>query len=126
MKGFTYSTDAKYGGHIVAEAFEYTGRDEEEKELVKFCELRQEFRAGIKDKSWNPLITVPASPGSGKSTFLVHFPQSRHFQNYCNGLSPIVCTLTFNYEMQYADDILGLRIIYGTLRSMRMLEGTII
>ena len=83
---------------------------------------REKGTHGVYDKTINPLTIITASPGSGKSTFLVNFPVSSAYKNYCNGSSPIVSTFVFTKEMGFEDDLLGLRMIYGTLRPMRVLS----
>jgi hypothetical protein len=90
---------------------------------------RNQNRANIADKKAacdkiiNPLIALPGSPGSGKSTFLVHLPESAAYQQYLNDTdrpAAIVSTLTFNSGMTTPGeaDALGLRIIYGGMCAM--------
>ena len=103
-------------------------------DTAKYVTLRFEFRDKRRlytndpskdDKSDNPVITISASPGLGKSSFLVNFPESWAYKNYCNVLPAIVSTLTFNKGMAFNKDVLGLRIIYGALRSMRVISETL-
>ena len=75
-------------------------------------------------KTQNPLIAIPGSPGSGKSTFIVHFPESAAYKQYLKDTdrpSAIVSTLTFNSGMDSKipkiNDV-GLRIIFGSMRAM--------
>jgi len=81
-----------------------------------------------KDKINNQLIAVPGAPGSGKSTFLKHFPASQAYTNYIAERSSaepaIISSITFNSCMSSVVNALGLRILYGTLISMGYLTLT--
>lgn len=77
------------------------------------------------DKRNNNLLTLPGTPGSGKSSFMAEFPFSAQFKQYAKarqqdeGLdhTPLVALFTFNSGMGYPHDVaIGLRIIYGVLR----------
>ena len=79
-----------------------------------------------RDKSKNPLIATPGSPGIGKSTFLSHFPDSKAYKEYVGyNQKPIVSTLTFNSNMGTLGndrDAFGLRIIFGAALAMGLLS----
>ena len=67
---------------LVYEYFQYIPREYECNEVVKYMSARQNKRKkGSEDKSCNPLIAIPGSPGIGKSTFLTHFPDSKYYKN---------------------------------------------
>jgi hypothetical protein len=91
---------------------------------------RMEVKGTEKDKINNPLITIPGTPGIGKSTFFAHFPESEAYIDYSINYSTskkeaIVSTFTFNSGMEYwKKDLIGLRIMYGTLVSMGLLSNT--
>jgi len=71
------------GSHIVDEYFSYISRDDEATNVVNLKRDRQEKRLfdakESNDMRNNPLIVVPGNPGSGKSTFLIHFPASQAY-----------------------------------------------
>ena len=130
----SYSPLHTAGGHIGGEFFPYERRYQEERDVVAKMARRQALRArkSSEDKSSNPIIALPSSPGSGKSTFLVHFPSSTAYQEYCMGLTseddpkipPVVSTLTFNSGMtDYFPGDFGLRIIYGAAKAMGLFEA---
>ena len=79
---------------------------------------------GAMDKMLNPLIAIPGSPGSGKSTFIVHFPESAAYKQYLQDThrpAAIVSSLTFNSAMDRKSpkiNDVGLRIIYGGMRAI--------
>jgi hypothetical protein len=133
VNSIQYNSSRKYGGHIVKQYLPYINREEANKNIVNYFKERRKARSddttGI-DKSLNPLIAIPGSPGSGKSTFFVHFPDSNEYKDYCKGdnnesLSPIVSTLTFNGEMNNYPVSFGLRILYGAARSMTLIDETV-
>lgn len=100
---------------MVKEYFPYFEREEESKVIVDLMIKRQKDRqCPLKqDKMNNPLIAMPGSPGSGKSTFLIHFPQSAYYRKYA-GNNAIVCPLTFNGAMSSSPILaFGVRILYG-------------
>ena len=115
------------GGHIVTESFPYFPRLAEARCVVEHMKSRQTILSTEKsdDKSRNPLIAIPGSPGIGKSTFLCHFPESDAYKEYIGlSRSPIVSTLTFNKDMNYSpnsQDAPGLRVLYGAAVSMGVL-----
>jgi len=117
-------------GHIVNEYFTYIPRESESTNIVNFMKIHREERSmdsRPKDKMNNPLIAVPGAPGSGKSTFLSHFPSSVAYSEYVASrtltTSPaIVSLITFNSAMSDTADALGLRILYGTLVSMGVMQ----
>ena len=76
------------------------------------------------DKKKNTLIAIPGSPGSGKSTFLAHFPESVAFKCYLDHHPLIVSTLTFNSAMNGGRDSIGLRIIFGAAISMGLFNSS--
>ena len=127
-EGSSFKYSAYNCEHVVNQgiAFNQTSRDSEAGDLVKAMLSRYHERANTKateDKTLNPLITLSSSPGSGKSTCVVHFPESAAYQQYLkdtNRPAAIVSTLTFNSGMSPPgkEDILGLRIIYGGMRAM--------
>jgi hypothetical protein len=76
------------------------------------------------DKSTNPLVSIPGSPGSGKSTFLAHFPESIQYKSYINKrekYDPIVSILSYNNIMGKQYSSIGLRIIFGCAKSMNII-----
>ena len=113
--------------HIVREAFDYISRDQEALDIVGHMSDRQSARK-IKsfDKTDNPLISIPGSPGIGKSTFLNHFPETNAYKDYVGlGRSPIVSTLTFNSgmpQLMNGEDALGLRMIYRAAMAMGLMK----
>ena len=125
---FEYSANYE---HIVYQGivFSPASRESEAEEIVKAMQHRYQKRAATHeraamDKMLNPLISIPGSPGSGKSTFIVHFPESAAYKQYLqdtNRPAAIVSTLTFNSVMDTKcpkiNDV-GLRIIYGGMRAM--------
>lgn len=110
--------------------------------------LRARYYAGLSaedrgmaasDKTVNPVVALPAVPRSGKSTELKYFPASIAYKNYhaerindthpnfrVSNETPIVSIVTFNGGMRFhnASDALGLRIIYGALKSANLTEST--
>jgi hypothetical protein len=116
---------------IVKEFFRFSGREQAAADVSTYFRSRQIERASnpekAADKSDNPLVSIPGSPGSGKSAFLANFPNSEAYKKYVSeyhgGTSPIVSVLTFNSEMTYNETIFGVRIIYGALRSMNVITS---
>jgi broad-specificity NMP kinase len=111
----------------------YVARENIDVKVVELIKERQNRRMKVdisrrSDKLYNPLIAIPGSPGIGKSTFFAHFPESEAYINYSLNKSSkeaaIVSTFTFNNGMEYRKDVIGLRIIYGTLLSMGLLSYT--
>ena len=121
---------------LVREAFVYINRDIENKKVVELFQQRQKDRArGPVDKIANPLIVIPASPGSGKSTFLMHFPECEEYAEYCSDKSAIIAPLTFNSQMNtfyriekdrkpVVSHTFGLRILYGAAVAMGGIENS--
>lgn len=66
---YEFSSAPKYGGHCVCEMLFYEKRAEEGMLVVKALEYRSKKRRDAKgmssDKTLNPLIVIPGSPGSG-------------------------------------------------------------
>ena len=131
---FDYSADN--GGQVVDQgiAFNAASRESEAGDVVNDMRKRNQNRANRADKQTagdkknNPLIALPGSLGSGKSTFVVHFPVSATYKQYfkdTNRPAAIVSTLTFNSGMDSKrpkkNDV-GLRIIFGCMRAMLGLE----
>ena len=117
---FTYSAERDRGGHIVAEHLDYAPRTEDDAKVVSHMKERRSRRKkanGPNDKSYNRLIAIPGSPGSGKSTFLARFPMSNAWREFV-GADPIVATLTWNSDMALEPVSLGLRMLYGAVRGM--------
>jgi hypothetical protein len=107
--------------HIVAENFEYVERPQQQQDVVDAMLLRQALRKKTStpgDKMRNPLITIPGSPGIGKSSFLANFALMPQFKEYVQDRAAIISMFTFNSEMDEPPDALGLRIIFGAIRSM--------
>jgi len=90
-------------------------------------QLNRKLESGIlADKSNNKLIALPGCPGIGKSTFMVHFPDSDAYQGYVqeiSDVSPIVSPISFNSAMGGNGTCFGLRILYGTAACM-VISGT--
>eukprot|EP01031_Cornospumella_fuschlensis_P031091 gene31091-37574_t len=124
---------------IVDEYFPFRGRETEARAIAQRMLERQKSRAEAEapvDKSCNPMVFIPGSPGTGKSAFLAHFPESEAYQTYVSQLegscaisggggSPIVAPLTFNSDMGHfvrkgyeVIPTLGLRMLYGAAVSM--------
>ncbi len=88
--------------------------------------LRERATMNSFDKSANPLITVPGSPGIGKSTFLNNFPNSVEYVQYAKSRwveEPIVAPVTFNSEVWFSKPnipALGLRMLYGSAAVMTL------
>jgi hypothetical protein len=119
-----YSPDSSLGGHIeTAQAFKFVDRPKVNASIVnKMKERRKQHKkkpGSVGDKSNNLLIALPASPGSGKSAMLANFPASDEWLEFCEGQEdqPIVSTLTWNSDMTGGCASLGLRILYGAMRS---------
>lgn len=95
--------------------------------------MRQEDRGpdpvAAADKRNNCIVAVPGSPGSGKTTFLLHFAVSPEYENYLretgveNTSKAIVAPVTFNSKMTRGCAAFGLRIMYGAAKSMGFFEG---
>jgi hypothetical protein len=68
--------------HIVTENLQYRNRLAENENIVELFDSRQSNRKDSRDKSKNPLTSIPGSPGSGKSSFLSHFPESVEYKSY--------------------------------------------
>ena len=120
-----YSSARLRGGHIVAELLPYRDRSDEAERVVRALKSRCADRVGVedpRDKTLNPLITIPGSPGSGKSTFFAHFPESTAFQTFLGSRSPIVSTLTYNSGMDGGPASIGLRILFGAVRAMGLAD----
>jgi hypothetical protein len=128
LEGSSIEYSAYNCGHVVDQgiAFNAASRESEAGDLAKAMRSRYHQRANSSakaDKKNNPLITLSSSPGSGKSTCVVHFPESAAYQQYLKDTSrpaAIVSTLTFNSGMSPPgkEDTLGLRIIFGGMRAM--------
>eukprot|EP01031_Cornospumella_fuschlensis_P041129 gene41129-50177_t len=74
---------------IVDEYFPYRGRETEARAIVKRMLDRQKYRAEAEapiDKSCNPMVFIPGSPGTGKSAFFAHFPESEAYKTYVSQL----------------------------------------
>eukprot|EP01031_Cornospumella_fuschlensis_P025254 gene25254-30497_t len=87
---------------------EREGEAKREVDIMLFRQVERSRFGGSHDKSDNPLIAIPGSPGVGKSTFLVHLPDSQPYKEYLaqlyqkSGLPakpPIVVPFIFNSEM---------------------------
>jgi hypothetical protein len=122
---------------IVEEFIEYVERNRESDLIADLMANRQRTRKNqLKpyDKNINPLIAIPGSPGSGKSTFLAHLPGSTAMMNYYGERSlPIVVPVTFNSMMgnfyknpttNAIEDTFGLRVIYAAAASMGLVGNT--
>jgi len=123
---FTYSAERDRGGHIVAEHLDYAPRTEDDAKVVSHMKERRSRRKKANnpvDKSYNRLIAIPGSPGSGKSTFLARFPTSNAWREFV-GTDPIVATLTWNSGMALEPVSLGLRMLYGAVRGMGLEDVT--
>ena len=59
---------------------------------------RNEHKHAADDKTKNPIVVVPGSAGCGKSTFLVHLPDSSQYREYvkerCCGNATAATTTT--------------------------------
>ncbi|KAJ1426028.1 hypothetical protein B484DRAFT_431920 [Ochromonadaceae sp. CCMP2298] len=128
-EGSSFEYSADNCGHIVdqAIAFNQAPRESEAEGVVKDMRNRYQNRAdragAADDKQNNPLIAIPASPGSGKSTFIVQFPASAAYNQYLKDTdrsAAIVSTLTFNSGMDKNIKIndVGRRIMFGGMRAM--------
>ena len=89
---------------IVKESIKYIERKKESNLIADLLTHRQGLRnedpCQSMDKNINPLIAVPGSPGSGKSTFLAHLAESAAMTTYYRERSaPIVVPVTFNSRM---------------------------
>ena len=121
---YTYSSDKMHGGSISKEFLPYQERKSTNAKIIALFDNRKQIWDN--DKMVNPLVAIPGSPGSGKSTFLVHFPESEEYKKYSNN-SAIVSAITFNGGMtsRIADTSipieweLHLRMIYGSCLSMQ-------
>jgi hypothetical protein len=85
--------------HIVAENFEYVERPQQQQDVVDAMLLRQALRKKTStpgDKMRNPLITIPGSPGIGKSSFLANFALTPQFKEYVQDRAAIISMFTFN------------------------------
>lgn len=121
------------GGHIVSEYFDFIKQPATCENIIGTFLKRSDERKSrrqqgkvVADKSINPLATLPAAPGSGKSAFLVHFPEDESFKRYVAAKADlsVVSTLTFNGEMADGPLLLPLRILYGTGKSMGLFDDT--
>ena len=118
---FKYSSAGDQGGHIVEQFLPYSPRPVDATAIVRRLQERRSTRAKAVnkgDKMCNPLVALPAAPGSGKSTFLAHFPTSPEWQEFGGDGAAIVSTLTWNSGMGGGPVSFGLRIIYGAVRGM--------
>ena len=118
---FKYSSAHDQGGHIVKQFLPYSPRPVDATAIVRRLQERRSTRAKAvnkEDKMCNPLVALPAAPGSGKSTFLAHFPTSPEWQEFVGDGASIVSTLTWNSGMSGGPVSFGLRIIYGAVRGM--------
>ena len=119
---------------LVKQILTYVPRLNENVCILRHFRSRQVSRSsgGGFDKIVNPLVAIPAAPGSGKSTFLANFPDSDEFKLYCRDCgdaSPaIVAPLTFNSGMttpfvsvgsSIIEHSFGLRILFGAAMVMR-------
>ena len=120
--------------HVVHQFLDYHERPNEAKRVCAFFAERQKNRktnsVGASDKRCNPLVAIPGSPGSGKSTFLVNFPDSKEYHEYVrdyygntaiedgSNISAIVSSFTFNSAMGGDRIAVGLRMLFGALKSM--------
>ena len=95
-------------GLCIKMAFANVPRNFEAERIVSIIEGRQsswspDDRYSGRDKEANPLITIPGSPGIGKSRFLLEFPDSAAYKAYIQEFSPesesIVAPFTFNSFM---------------------------
>jgi hypothetical protein len=110
---------------IAQEHFPYLSRPKEEEVAQAFTDRQLDRQRGApKEKIIIPVIAIPGSPGSGKSTFLKNFPISQayrsYLESYYKGRQPIVSLITFNssWELSGNRDLniyLGLRILYGAM-----------
>jgi len=113
---------------IVDEFFKYEEREVESTLVVNDFKRRQKERSASTkkaNKSINPVVAIPGAPGSGKSTFLAHFPDSKEYLKYCKTQPPIVAPLSFNGAMtEYLliSHTFGLRILFGAAMAMRSSE----
>jgi hypothetical protein len=119
-----YSPEYERGGHIVSQSFIFDHRSKEMAKIVKLLEDRckrhkaMTVKGPIRDKTHNPLIALPGSPGSGKSAMLANIPASKQWVDFCaKGPRAIISTLTWNSSMTDGPQSLGLRIIFGAMRS---------
>ena len=136
----TATYDPVQGAHIVSEYFPYIRSPLVTNGIVNA--LTGRFNARMitnlpEDKMHNKLIAVSNSPGTGKSTLLAHFADSEEYKQYVSKRlvegkghfklsisdeSPIICTMTFNSTMESGSASPGLRILYGTMKAMGMLD----
>ena len=113
------------GGHIAQQYFEYNPRSGSgcAAAAVDNMKSRRYYRE-CAGKDWaskphcNNIIPLIGSEGSGKSAFLINFPNSEAYRNYCGPKEPIVSTLSFGGSMESPEDDFGLRVVYGTLKAM--------
>lgn len=125
-----------HGAHMVEERLQHIPRKELNEDVVSACLERMDNRRGARtnshDKMLNFLIALQGTPGSGKSTAVVHYPDSPEYRQYhCERQSsdlpshlrvsadlPVVSLFTFNSGMHSGPAAPGLRILYGALRGM--------
>lgn len=113
--------------HVVSEHFKYEPRVHEENAVCELMHTRFQMRRNTSspdDKMYNPLIAIPGSPGSGKSTFLANFANSKCYKSMLkmrypgvDDPQPIVALYSFA-GMEIREPELGLRILHGALASM--------
>ena len=116
-------------GHVAMQYFPYQPRLPEEAAVCAIMHTRWQDRINVpidaaNDKSINPLISIPGSPGSGKSAFLANFPNSKCYKQLLKirhpesiDIQPIVALYSFP-PIFSEDPEVGLRILHGALASM--------
>mmetsp|Transcript_12603 Transcript_12603/g.20961 ORF Transcript_12603/g.20961 Transcript_12603/m.20961 type:complete len:422 (+) Transcript_12603:161-1426(+) len=115
---------------IVNQAFPYIERVEDAEMVTKSLVGRFTQRAQAEertDKIINHLTALPGAPGIGKSTFMVHYPESESYKQYCQEYyptnpAPIVSTVIFNSGMGGGPSSIGLRILYGAAVAMGIID----
>eukprot|EP00981_Chlorochromonas_danica_P009202 scaffold2549_cov177-Ochromonas_danica.AAC.20 len=120
------ATIAKYDvtrNTIIKEGLVYKARSSKvDLQIVELMEERQKENSA--DKQSNPVVCLPAAPGSGKSTFMARFPETTGFKKYVQNRSNMPCVvipITFNSGMcEFLNDAdtIGLRMLYGAAMSM--------
>ena len=124
---YCYDGSKIHVAHIVEQYLPYQPRVQQESYICKLLHKRWQdrLRGAPADKAHNPLICIPGSPGSGKSTFLVNFPLSPSYRGYlqerystiADPPQPIVALYSLA-DLYSKEAELGLRILYGALTSM--------
>jgi hypothetical protein len=115
-------------GFMVLEELPYVVRQDVQRQIVESfarrATLRKQCPGAASDKASNAMTVLPATRGLGKSTELAHFPASDAYRSYAmqGENAPVVSVVTYNSGMNGGTLSVGVRIIFGAIRSMGLTE----